>query len=58
MAMWWDKYKCEDCGWIGNGDELRTVKENMGFGYTETYISCPCCDGDVELYREDDDEET
>ena len=59
MACWWDKYKCEDCGFICDGDELQTVVEKYeawGHTVTEKFIQCPKCGGDVAIYKGDDED--
>lgn len=60
MACWWEQYKCCDCGWIGDGDELSTYTEKYeawGRTVTETFIECPKCGGDVRIYKGDDEDD-
>jgi len=47
--------RCDDCGWIGEPEELRKVRESRGefWGMPayETMSYCPCCGSDfIEDY--------
>lgn len=51
--------KCEDCGWIGEPEDLKRVEESRGEFWGapcwETMYYCPCCGGDcLDYYIEED----
>lgn len=54
--------KCEDCGWIGDPEELRKVEEPRGEFWgvpcSETMYYCPCCGSDnIDDYKPNNKEE-